>query len=86
MIRPRRSAQPKSGRRRSLTRFLGESNRRHTTPPASDDVLAEGADFSRTVDDNPFIESIDILVVREQMAGAHDEFLASVAWALRFTI
>jgi hypothetical protein len=40
MIRPRRSAQPKSGRRRSLTRFLEEPNRRQTTPPASDDVLA----------------------------------------------
>ena len=40
MIRSRRSAQPKSRRRRSLTRFLGESNRRHTVPPASDDVLA----------------------------------------------
>jgi hypothetical protein len=38
------------------------------------------------VDDKPFIESIDILVVREQMAGAHDEFLASAAWALRFMI
>jgi len=36
--------------------------------------------------DKPLIESIDILVTREQMAGAHDEFLASVAWALRFTI
>jgi len=38
------------------------------------------------VDDKPFIESIDILVAREQMAGAHDEFLASAAWAVRSTI
>jgi len=40
----------------------------------------------RCADDKPFIESIDILVAREPMAGARDEFLASVAWALRFTI
>jgi hypothetical protein len=33
-------------------------------------------------DDKPLIESIDILLAREQMAGARDGFLAS----LRFMI